>query len=37
MFQIPVKFQSTQAKQKQKFNPKFEKILGCYKEVNKIK
>jgi hypothetical protein len=30
-FQIPVKFQSTQAKQNKKNPPKFDKILGCYR------
>jgi hypothetical protein len=28
-----VKFQSSQAKQKRKFPPKFDKILGCYTDA----
>jgi hypothetical protein len=30
-----VNFQSSQAKQKQKFPPKFDKILGCYSHGNR--
>jgi hypothetical protein len=31
-----VNFQSFQAKQKQKFRPKFDKILGCYKRIGPL-
>jgi hypothetical protein len=31
-----MKFQSMHTKQKQKFPPKFDKILGCYNEAPEV-